>query len=141
MYSITQNRKPLDPDLYRWDEETKTLITEQSNLVLDFTGYGEVTFKTGSGCKFNTGSHCTFKTGSFCTINTGSNCTFETSQDCTFDTSHNCTFDTYHNCTFETGKNCVIIRKDIFEVINMNEIETKKIKLNGHGEAGYEIMK
>jgi hypothetical protein len=181
-YSITQNRKPLDPDLYRWNEETKTLSTTESGLVLDFSDYDGVTFKTGYGCTFETGcdctfetgrvctfdtSHsctfktwdnCTFKTGRDCTFITGHDCTFNTGYDCTFNTGSNCTFHTSHNCTFETEENCVVMRKDIFKVININgvcrfaslwqrckgfigNIKTKKIKLNGAVEAGYKIIK
>ena len=164
-YSITKKGEPLDLRLYRWNEKTKTLITKESGLVLDFSDYEGVTFKTGSfctfktgcdctfdtgydctfetwgGCTFKTGKYCTFKTWSDCTFNTGHGCTFQTGYDCTFGTLWNCIFKTGFNCTFDTGNDCVVIRKDIFEVINMNDIKTKKIKLNGHGEAGYKIIK
>src|SRR5574343_654613 len=49
-------------------------------------------------------SHCTFTTGSHCTFTTGSDCTFITSSD----------------CTFKTAYNCVVVRRDIFESITLN---------------------
>jgi len=75
-FSVTKNGESLSPDLYVWDEKTKTFSSEERGLVLDF--------KTGSGCTFNTGDDCTFKTGSGCTFNTGDDCTFNTGYDCKY---------------------------------------------------------
>lgn len=36
---------------------------------------------------------------------------------CTFKTGSYCTFDTGSYCTFDVGERCVIIRRDIFEII------------------------
>ena len=140
-FSVTQNVKKLSKDKYTWDENTRTFSTVENNLVLDFREYDDCTFKTGddctfktgysctfdtgSGCTFNTGSDCTFDTGSDCTFKTGwnctfktgSGCTFKTSSGCTFDTGSDCTFDTGWNCTFNTGYGCVVVRRDVFEVI------------------------
>jgi uncharacterized cupin superfamily protein len=98
-----------------------------------FTTIHDCTFITGSSCTFKTGSYCTFKTGNYCTFNTGFNCTFKTGSDCTFKTGSSCTFDTGYNCTFDTnyactfktgsactfktGSQCVIVRRDIFQII------------------------
>jgi hypothetical protein len=125
------------------------------------TGSG-CTFKTGSHCTFKTGSHCTFKTdsccifytcfyctfdtGSYCTFNTssectfdtGSYCTFNTSSDCTFNTGYKCIFNTSSDCTFNVGEDCVIIRRDIFEVIQPEA--DVKIKLNKCGIKGYTVI-
>ena len=151
-FSVTQFGKPLDKNKYSWNEETKTFISKENNLVLDFTNVSECTFDTGSYCTFKTGSYCTFKTGSKCTFDTGSdctfktgyNCTFKTGSDCTFKTGYNCTFDTRYNCvfktgsdcTFDTGSKCVIIRRDVFEVITLEE-ETNNIKINTRGIKGF----
>jgi len=112
------------------------------------TDYG-CTFKAGSNCTFNAGFSCTFKTGSDCTFKTGSDCTFKTDYGCTFKTSSNCTFNTGFNCTFDTGHgctfnftnkaNCVIVRRDIFEVINTNEIDCNYIRLCPFKAKGYLI--
>jgi hypothetical protein len=110
------------------------------------TGH-DCTFKTGYNCTFKTGYNCTFKTGFGCTFNTGFGCTFNTGHDCTFDvgggctldTGDRCTFDTGGSCTFKTGKNCVVVRRDIFEVIELEE--SVKIKLNGTGCKGYNIVR
>ena len=102
------------------------------------TGSG-CTFDTGSGCTFKTGSRCTFKTGSKCTFKTGSRCTFDTDYNCTFKTGSGCTFGIGHNCTFNTGSGCVIVRRDVFEIIQVPENTT--IKLNDYQVKGYEIIK
>ena len=104
------------------------------------TDYG-CTFKAGSNCTFNAGFSCTFKTGSDCTFKTDYGCTFKTSSNCTFNTGFNCTFDTGHGCTFNfTNKaNCVIVRRDIFEVINTNEIDCNYIRLCPFKAKGYLI--
>jgi hypothetical protein len=75
MFYVTQNGIPLDPSKYTWDEETNTFSTNESNLVLDFSGINSVVFNTGHYCTFKTGHNCTFDTGSDCTFNTGSDCT------------------------------------------------------------------
>jgi hypothetical protein len=113
-YSITKNGVELSKDLYTIDLKNKTLSTEESGLVLDFTGLNSWSFKTvsncqfktGSNCIFNTGSNCQFKTGSNCIFNTGSNCIFNTESCCTFDTGSCCTFKTIHHCTFNTLSDC-----------------------------------
>jgi len=161
-YSISQYGKPLDKSKYTIDEYTKTFSSDENDLVLDFHNLDNCTFKTGSCCTFKAGScctfkagsYCTFKAGSYCTFNTGSNCTFDTGSDCTFDTWSyctfkagsdctfktwsNCTFKTGNDCTFKTGNDCVVVRRDIYEVIELTE--NKKIKLNGYGIKGFTDM-
>ena len=63
---------------------------------------------------FNDISDCIFKTGSYCTFNTGS------------------------GCTFKTGKNCVVVRRDIYEVIELKS--GQKIKLKDYGIKSYDIL-
>jgi hypothetical protein len=112
------------------------------------TGYG-CTFKTGSDCTFDTDSDCTFDTGYGCTFKTGSDCTFKTGSDCTFDTDYDCTFKTGSGCTFKTGSgctfetgsdytSCVVVRRDIFEIIELKEKQT--IKLNEWGVKGFTVI-
>jgi len=145
-YSITKNGKPLDKKLYTIDEKTKTFSSNESGLVLDFSNeYGWVfdtgsscTFKTGPDCTFKTSFYCTFKTSSDCTFDTGSNCIFKTGSDCTFDTGPDCTFNTGSDCTFNTSYKCVVVRRDIYEVIELEE--GKKIKLNGYSIKGYKVL-
>ena len=114
-FSVTRNGKVLDPDLYNWDEKTKVFSTKENNLVLDFSNMNYVTFKTGSYCTFTTGSDCTFTTGSYCTFKTSS------------------------NCTFTTGSDCVIVRRDVFEIIQPKE--GKPIKLKEYGTKGFDFVK
>ena len=102
-FSVTKNGTPLDPQLYTWDEKTKTFSTTEDGLVLDF--------RNMSGCTFNTGASCTFDTG----------------YDCTFDTGAGCTFDTGYGCTFYTDAGCVIVRRDEFQVIQPADGETIKL--------------
>ena len=129
-YSITKNGVPLDKSLYTMDEETKTFSTNESGLVLDFRNVDYCTFKTGSDC--------TFKTNSYCTFNTGSDCTFNTGLDCTFNTGSDCTFNTGSDCTFNTGSDCVVVRRDIYEVIELKE--GVKIKLKGLCIKGFTLV-
>ena len=111
---VFKNGKPLDLDKFEWDEKTNTFSSSEDYLVLGFNGV--------SGCTFNTGSHCTFKTEFDCTFNTGSYCTFNTGSD----------------CTFKTGENCVVVRKDIYEVIELKS--GQKIKLKEYSIKGYDIL-
>jgi hypothetical protein len=111
---VLQNGEPLDLDKFEWDEKTNTFSSNEDGLVLDFKEVGICTFKTGSYCTFDTDSYCTFKTGS------------------------NCTFDTGYDCTFDTGPECVVIRRDIYEVIELKE--GQKIKLREYGVKGYDIV-
>ena len=108
---VLQNGKPLDLNKFEWDEKTNTFSSSENNLVLDFSGMDYCTFNTGFNCTFNTGSDCTFNTSSDCTFNTGS------------------------YCTFNTGKECVVIRRDVYEIIELEE--GKEIKLNSCGVSGY----
>lgn len=130
---VLKNGKPLDLDLFEWDEKTNTFSTFENFLVIDFFGIFNCTFNTGFYCTFNTSSNCTFNTSSDCTFNTDSGCTFKTGLGCTFKTSYNCTFDTGPGCTFKTGSYCVIVRRDIFEVIQ----QKTNIKLCPYEIPGY----
>ena len=105
-FSVTKNGIPLSEDLYDWNEKTRTFSTSENDLVLDFSGSNNVTFKTSSKCTFTTGSNCTFTTGWGCTFKTGDKCTFTTDTNCTFKTSSDCTFNTGDNCTFKTSDDC-----------------------------------
>jgi len=161
-FSVTKNGKLLDPSLYTWDEKTKTFLTIECGLVLDFNNMNNITFNTGSSCTFNTGWNCTFKTGSNCTFktsssctfstgphctfrtnshcafSTGSDCTFNTGSDCTFSTGSSCTFKTGSSCTFSTSSRCVIIRRDVFEVIQPEP--NVEITLNKFNIKGFEVV-
>ena len=105
---------PLDLNLFKWNEETRTFSSKENGLVLDFSDLNNCHFNTGSGCYFNTrqgctffaGSDCIFVTGSSCYFNTGFNCTFITGVGCEFNTSYNCTFKTSNSCTFNTSYGC-----------------------------------
>ncbi len=113
---VLKGGEPLNLDLFSWDENTRTFSSNESGLVLDFSGVYNCTFKTGSDCTFDTGSNCIFKTGSYCT--------FKTYSDCTFNTSYSCTFNTGSCCIFNTGSKCVILRRDTFEIIQPTEGQT-----------------
>lgn len=121
-YSITKNGIELRKDLYTIDEETKTFSSSEHGLVLDFSDENKWTFTTGSDCTFDTGGYCTFKTCG----------------DCMFAAGSNCTFDTGSNCTFDTGSDCVLVRRDIYEVIEIPADTT--IKLHGYEIVGYEVI-
>ena len=126
-FTVTKDGKQYTD--YNWDEKTKTFSTTFStnDLVLDFSGINGVTFNTGYNCTFTTGPNCTFTTGP--------NCTFKTGSDCNFNTGNNCTFTTSYNCTFTTGEKCVVVRRDIYEIIELVEGET--IKLNDCNIKGF----
>ncbi len=101
-----------------------------TGYICSFKTGSECTFDTGPSCTFDTGSFCIFKTGSYCSFKTGSDCLFKTGSSCTFESSSNCTFDTGSECTFKTGYDCVIVRRDVFEVIQPKSGIKIKINLN-----------
>lgn len=76
---ILQNLKPLDLDKFEWGEKTRTFSTNETDLILDFVGIDNCSFKTSDNCRFYTGYNCTFDTGYHCTFKTGDNCTFKKS--------------------------------------------------------------
>ena len=131
MFSVTQFGKKLNSSNYNWNEETLTFFTKEDNLVLDFSDYEGLDFWIGSNCNFTTGSNCYFDTLDNCKFDTGGYCIFHTGSKCTFDTDYDCTFNT-------TGEDCVIIRRDIFEVINL--VPNQTIKLNNYGVKGYTVI-
>ena len=127
---VLQDGKSLSMDKFSWDENARVFSTIECRLVLDFRGV--------NSCVFNAGHSCTFKTGYGCTFNTGYDCTFKTEHSCTFNTGYDCTFKTEHSCTFKTGSVCVVVRRDVYEVIELEE--GVKIKLNGYGIKGYKTV-
>lgn len=129
-YSVTQNGKPLSKDKYTFDEKTKTFSSEEDDLVLDFSDIKWATFKTWSYWNFITWSYWNFKTWSGCIFNTWSNCNFNTWS--------GCNFDTLYSCTFNTSSECVVIRRDVYEVIELKEWVA--IKLNWSWVKWYEVV-
>jgi len=91
-----------------------------------------------ANCDVNADLYCVINANSGCNINASFGCTFNADYDCNFETESDCTFKTGSNCTFKTGPDCVIVRKDIYEVIELEE--GKKIKLNGIGEKGFTYL-
>ena len=56
----------------------------------------------------------------------------------TFKTGYGCTFKTGFYCTFTTGKKCVVVRRDVFEVIQL--VENQTIKLNECIVPGFTVV-
>jgi len=114
-YSITRWGKPLSPSSYVIDEVNKTFSTNCYDLILDFYGFDNWTFKTGSGCTFKTGATCTFETGFHCTFFTGAWCTFDTGEGCTFKTGATCTFNIGATCTIllHNLKSCTFLNVNV----------------------------
>ena len=114
---VSQGGKPLALSKFALDAGTNTFSTVESELVIDFSGISNFTFKTGHkctfstefNCTFDTGDDCIFKTGGDCTFNTGRGCSFDTGSTCTFNADGNCIFRTVDNCTFNTGYGCTFI--------------------------------
>ena len=46
---------------------------------------------------------------------------------------------TDYNCTFDTGEKSVVVRRDVYEVIELDG--TEKIKLSKYNIKGYEVIK
>ncbi len=144
---VLQNGKPLALDKFEWDEKEKIFSSGENDLIIDFASINGITFntesncvfKTESYCRFNTNYNCQFNTGADCVFNTGTDCIFKTKFDCQFNTGSDCVFDTGSTCVFNTGSDCVVVRKDIYEII---ELEAGvKIKLNNYCIKGYEEIK
>ena len=55
-----------------------------------------------------------------------------------FNSEYGWTFKTTSNCTFDTDSDCVVVRRDVYEVIELDG--TKKIKLNDWDTKGYTII-
>ncbi len=128
---VSQNGKPLALDKFEWDKKEKIFSSGENDLIIDFASINGITF--------NTESNCVFKTESYCRFNTNYNCQFNTGAYCVFNTGTDCIFKTNYNCQFNTGSDCVVVRKDIYEII---ELEAGvKIKLNNYCIKGYEEIK
>ena len=103
---VSQGGKPLALSKFALDAGTNTFSTVESELVIDFSGISNFTFKTGHKCTFSTEFNCTFDTGDDCIFKTGGDCTFNTGRGCTFNTLGSCTFNTGPVCTFSTLASC-----------------------------------
>ena len=135
---ILKNGQPLSPQLYTWDAKTRTFSSKEADLVIDFGGIEFCTVVAGSGCDVTTDSRCTVRTGRYCTVTTDSYCTVTTGENCTVTTDYsctvvatgyactvttgnNCTVTADSSCTVKTGERCVIVRRDVYEVIEPKE--------------------
>lgn len=53
-------------------------------------------------------------------------------------TGNCCTIDTGSRCTIDTGRECVLVRRDVYEVIELKE--GQKIKLNDFEVRGFTVI-
>lgn len=135
MFSVTQYGKALDNSKYSWDEKNKIFNTDENDLVLDFSDYDGVTFRTGNCCTLTTGFDCIFSTGNDCVFKTGAGCKFKTGDYCIFKTSD--------SCVFRTGHNCFVSRYDVLGVtcLPMNKtIKLNEYTISGHTEVKDDIL-
>ena len=116
---VLKDGKPLDLNLFEWNEETRTFDSPIDGLVLDFKGIDNVEFICWVECSFETGNNCIFNTKSKCTFKTGDSCSFYTWSNCTFNTENNCSFNTWADCKFKAGNNCTVNRRDTNETIHL----------------------
>ena len=121
-FSVTQFRKPLDKWKYEWDEETKTFITDENNLMLDFTNCHGYSFITGHFCIFKTGNHCTFNTKDYCVFNTNSGCVFDVGENCSVIYNRN-----YELKTYKTPINKITKILSNGSLLELDEILIKNI--------------
>lgn len=153
---VLKDGKPLNLNLFKWNENNRIFSSEEANLVADFSLINNCVFKAGDNCIFKTGDNCYFITGDNCVFDTGNDCYFDTGSDgvyktgsncffdttkygiyktgtnCSFKTRHYCTFNTPRGCTFETGYDCIIVRRDNYEACKLKNDQT--IRLDDSGE-------
>ena len=103
---VSQYNRPLALSKFRWNEGTNAFSSREWDLIINFQGIADCTFKVNYNCTFITGHGCTFETGSRCIFRTGSGCTFWTGGVSIFDTGDDCVFKSGPNCTFKTGACC-----------------------------------
>lgn len=131
-FTITQNGQPLNPSKYTWDETTKTLKTEESNLKIVFEDSNINIIALGSQNIVEVKDNSILNLGNSCKITAGTG-NFLTTRD------YNKILINGGN-TITPGRNCRIIRLDL----NLTEIFTPRdfitIKLNGIGVPGSEVV-
>jgi len=144
---VLQDGKPLSLDKFEWDEKTGTFSSVENHLVLDFKGVDNLTIDCGYSCTINCGYSCTINCGYSCTINCGSSCTINCGYSCTINCGSSCTINCWYSCTINCwysctinpkGDECVVVRRDVYEVIELTK--GKKIKLNEYGVKGYKVL-
>jgi hypothetical protein len=120
MFTVSQNGQPLPKSKYNWDEKTKTFITEENNVVVDFGGDDRVmvttghssTVTTGSYSTVTTGDYSTVKTGHYSTVTTGDYSTVKTGSSSTVKTGDCSTVKTGHYSTVTTGSYSTVTTGD-----------------------------
>ena len=137
MIIVTKNGEPLSELLYSWDKDCGVFLSDEEGLEIS-TDRNNCLFKVGDNCTFNTGFGCIFDAGNNCTFNTTSMCTFDTGESCTFNTGTDCVFRCSSDCVIETGGDSIVLRRDIYEVIELERCA--KIRLNEYMIEGYSLV-
>lgn len=119
---VYQGGRMIELEKFSWDEEAAFFSSSENNLLVDFGGENNITMKTGENCVFKTGYNCSFDTGCQCNFKTGANCVFKTG----------------YGCGFITGGECVVIRKDVFEVVELEE--GREIRLGEYKKSGFTLF-
>ena len=119
---VLRNGRPIELDLFSWDEKTLTFATGKDGLVMDFSGLPGLTINCGSNNTITCWYNNTIRCWSHNTIN------------CVYNNTINCESDNTITC----GRRCVVVRRDIYEVhqINNTTITLAPYQIPGYIEGG-----
>lgn len=70
---ISKNGSTLDLDKFSWDENTRTLVSEEDTLTMNFIGIDDLTITAKDFCTITTGNNSKIVSGSRSSIRTGLN--------------------------------------------------------------------
>jgi len=92
---------------------------------------------TANRCNIFVGDDCTIRTGENCHIDAGDDCNIDTGYECYITVGDDVVVKASWGSTIKGGKNCLVIRRDVYEVIEL--VEGQTIKLNSYGVKGFTV--
>lgn len=127
----------LNPDRFSWDQDTRTLVCKDDNLVLDFSELAGCIIEVGNNCTIRVEEDCDIVTGNDCTITLGKDCTVVAGHDCTINltdggkviTGDCCTINVEDTCELFMGRECTINAKSDCK-INFKDLDPRQGILN-----------
>ena len=132
---VLKDGKPLSLSKFNWCSKTGKFSSDVDGLVIDFKSISNLTINVCNNNTIDVGSNNTINAVNSNTINATYSNTINAGSNNTINVGNNNTINATYNNTIKVGKDCVIVRRDVFEVIQPACGDT--ITIFPYGKKGY----
>lgn len=140
-------------DAFNWDQNTQSLSTFESGILIDLLEFDNLSVKTGNDTTVYVGDICTVEIGDFSTVDAGYGCTIVAWNGCNITCGSDCIINAINDCdiscedyntisvvtnaTITSGKECVLVKRHGYDVQQLGNKRTLYTDLKLEDLAGF----